>query len=121
MALFLPCSHDDSVRLWNVATHEQVALVDVKNQGLCIVEFLPDGNLFARGFSDKTMQVWCMWSFVQTKLQCIAFPLLQHGRLPPFTLMHIVDHVLGLHHGMAECFGTKKVDWVIRLQRKLNV
>jgi hypothetical protein len=83
--------------------------------------FSPGGTLLASVSSDKTVRLWSMWPIVERKLQRVALPLLQYGRLPPFTLLHIFDRVLGVRQGVVDRFYGKKIDWMVRLQQKLKV
>ena len=108
------------IELWKTAMHEQLANLIGHTHYIWSVAFSPDGTLLASGSGDDTVCFWSMWPIVQDKLQRIAFPLLRDGRLSPYMLLHILDRVMGLQNNSMDCFGAQKIDWMVRLQRKLT-
>ena len=50
-------SLDKTVRLWHVATGDELAALPVHTR-ISSVAFLPDGNSLAAGCTDKSVKLW---------------------------------------------------------------
>lgn len=111
---------DGTVRLWDLATHKSIFIFRGHTDTVSGVLFSPDNTFIASGSRDKTVCFWYAWSSVQSELERVAFPFLQHGRLSPYTLLHIIDCLPLLQNGCFDCFHAQKMDWMSQLQRKLN-
>ena len=51
-------SWDNTVRLWNVQSREQIATLEGHYGGVRSVAFSPDGNYIVSGSRDNTVRLW---------------------------------------------------------------
>ncbi len=61
-------SSDNTIRLWDVATGKQTALLEGHTRWVNSVAFSPDGRTIASGSSDNTIRLWDVASGKQTAL-----------------------------------------------------
>ena len=77
-------SGDDTVRLWEVATGQQQAVLEGHTAHVSSVSFSPDGLTLASGSNDGTTLLWDMSPFVTppiTAVESSASPLPAHTAL----------------------------------------
>lgn len=65
-ALLVSASYDNTLRLWDVETGEELVAIETDGVGLASVAFSPDGTLIATGDLDGTVQVWGLPAGVQS-------------------------------------------------------
>ena len=51
-------SWDNTVKLWDVATREEIVTLEGHTGGLNSVSFSPDGTMIASGSQDNTIKLW---------------------------------------------------------------
>ena len=56
--LLASSSMDKTIRLWNVISGEELAVIDDHNDYVDPLAFSPEGNLLASGGYDKTIRIW---------------------------------------------------------------
>jgi WD40 repeat protein len=51
-------SGDDTIKLWNVETGQEIRTLTGHNSGVLSVSFSPDGKTLATGSGDGTIKLW---------------------------------------------------------------
>ncbi|HEY4259064.1 MAG TPA: WD40 repeat domain-containing protein [Schlesneria sp.] len=73
-------SQDKTIRLWDAATGQQLAVLEGHTDGVTVIEFSPKGELLASGSKDGRIQFWDMATRIpkvitqgKTAIQCLSF------------------------------------------------
>lgn len=51
-------SRDQSIKVWNLETNEQIRTLKGHSEGVCAIALSPDGEIIASGSADKTIKLW---------------------------------------------------------------